>query len=72
MASDSWWYFRAIALFVLFNSVALVGVLLFRRSKWNVTVTRAHHYTSLIFQICGVIYALFVGFIVWDGSAFTK
>lgn len=61
-----WWYLRAIGIFFLFNLAALIGVLIFHRKKWNVDVTQFRHYTSLVFQICGVVYALFLGFIVWD------
>ena len=59
------WYLAAIGIFVLFNAVAFLGVIFFPREKWNIK-SIGIEYTSLIFQICGVIYALFVGFIVWD------
>lgn len=61
-----WWCLRAIGIFFLFNLAALIGVLIFHRKKWNIDVTQFRHYTSLVFQICGVVYALFLGFIVWD------
>lgn len=66
MDLDTWWYFRAFAIFVLFNFVAVGSVLLFHKKKWHVDPTQFRHYTSLIFQICGIIYALFLSFIVWD------
>ncbi|MCH9627756.1 MAG: hypothetical protein S4CHLAM2_13990 [Chlamydiales bacterium] len=66
MDLNTWWYFRAFAIFVLFNFVAVGSVLLFHKKKWHVDPTQFRHYTSLIFQICGIIYALFLSFIVWD------
>jgi len=63
---DFWWYVKAFGIFVLFNLAALIGVLLFHRKQWHVDVMQFRHYTSLVFQTCGIIYALFLGFIVWD------
>lgn len=62
----AWWLLSAIGIFILFNGVALLAVVLFPRKKWNIEAVQGFHYISLVFQICGVIYALFVGFIVWD------
>lgn len=59
------WYLCAIGIFILLNGMALLGAMFFPRKKWNIEAV-GFHYTSLIFQVCGVIYALFVGFIVWD------
>lgn len=60
------WYIKAWAIFGVFNLFALINVLLFHRKHWGVDLMKYRHYTSLIFQICGIVYALFLSFIVWD------
>ncbi|MFZ0565590.1 MAG: hypothetical protein WAM28_05340 [Chlamydiales bacterium] len=66
MDVNTLWYLKAYLLFVLFNVSALVSVLIFHKKQWRIDLTQYRHYTSLIFQICGIIYALFLSFIVWD------
>ncbi len=66
MDINTWWYLRAYAIFVLFNLAALVSVFIFHKKKWRIDLTNFHHYTSLVFQICGIVYAFFLSFIVWD------
>lgn len=66
MSIDTWWYIRAYGIFFLFNAFAIIDVLIFSKRKWRINLMEYRHYTSLVFQICGIIYALFLSFIVWD------
>jgi len=66
MDADTWWYIRACAIFIFFNIVAVSSVLISYKKEWRVDLIKFRHYFSLVFQICGIIYALFLGFIVWD------
>lgn len=66
MDLDLFWYIRAFGIFFLFNLAALIGVFLFHKRQLHVDLTQFRHYTSLVFQTCGIVYALFLGFIVWD------
>ena len=66
MDIDTWWYIRACAIFILFNSVAVFSVLIFYKKEWRVDLIQFRHYFCLVFQVCGIVYALFLSFIVWD------
>ncbi len=52
--------------FVLFTLVGIGVVWFSHRKKWTIDLTVYRHYTALIFNLSGIIYALFLGFITWD------
>ncbi|MGE3954545.1 MAG: DUF4239 domain-containing protein [Parachlamydiales bacterium] len=56
----------AIGIFLLFNLVAIASVAFSHYKKWRIDLTQYRHYTATVFNICGVVYALFLGFIIWD------
>lgn len=56
----------ALIFFVILNLVAIGSVLFSHHKKWRVDLTRYRHYTALIFNVCGITYALFLGFVIWD------
>lgn len=64
--ADIWWYIKACAIFILFNAVAIFSVLIFHKKRWRVSLAKFSRYTALVFQVCGIVYALFLSFIVWD------
>ena len=66
MDVDTWWYLRAYGIFVLFNLAALISVFAFHKKVWRIDLTTFRHYTTLVFQLCGIVYAFFLSFIVWD------
>jgi Protein of unknown function (DUF4239) len=56
----------ALSIFVGLNAVAVGSVLFSQWKRWQVDLTEYRHYTTVIFNVCGVVYALYLGFVIWD------